>query len=86
MRTTVDLPDELLREAQNRAASEGVQLQDFIERSVRRALAEQTSVGRRRLTFPLHRSAHPGVLTSGVVRRAEEAAANLEDTSIAGVV
>lgn len=73
MRTTVDLPDKLLREAENRAASEGVQLQDFIERSVRRALAEQTSVGRRRLTFPLHRSAHPGVLTSDVVRRAEEA-------------
>jgi hypothetical protein len=86
MRTTVDLPDELFREAETRAALEGVPLPHFIERSLRLALSGQTSPGRLRLTFPLHRSAHPGALTSDLVRIAEEASANQEDTSLADAV
>ena len=86
MRATVELPEALFQEVGVRAASEGVPLREFIEQSLRRALAEPAAAGRRRLTFPLHRSAHPGVLRSEVVRSAEDAAAGLEDTILANLV
>jgi hypothetical protein len=38
MRTTLDLPDELFREAKARAALEGVKLKDLMERFVRQGL------------------------------------------------
>ena len=86
MRATVELPETLLHEVGIRAASEGVPMRDFIEQSLRRALAEPASAGRRRLTFPLHRSTQPGVLRSEVVRDAEEAAASREDSILANLV
>lgn len=86
METTIELPDDLLREADARAALEGVQLRDFIERGLRLVLAEQTNTGRRRLSFPLHRSACPGALTPDLVRSAEQAAAQQEDDSLAGAL
>lgn len=73
MRTTVDLPDDLLQAAQERAAAEGLHLREYIERTLRVALAESMSRGAGRVTFPLHRSSKPGALTENLVRAAEEA-------------
>ena len=39
MRTTMDLSDELLREAKKRAADEGIPLRDVVEDALRRHLA-----------------------------------------------
>jgi hypothetical protein len=62
MRTTIDLNDELLREAKRRAATEGVTLRELIERSLRTLL--KTSAPRRsyRLVFkPVRGKPRPGV-------------------------
>jgi hypothetical protein len=42
MRTTVDLPDELLRQAKARAALEGMKLKDLIAHYIARGLAGST--------------------------------------------
>jgi hypothetical protein len=42
MRTTVDLPDELLRQAKARAALDGVKLKDLIARYVEEGLRGRT--------------------------------------------
>jgi len=86
MRTTVDISDELFRQAKARAALEGLRLRDLIERGLRLALAEQGSGAPRRVAFPLLRSSQPGALTSEAVRAAEETAAQQEDAEGAGPV
>jgi hypothetical protein len=55
MRTTVDLPDQLLRAAKARAAEHGERLKDVFERALTRELAQSTP-GRqrgRRVELPL---------------------------------
>jgi hypothetical protein len=86
MRTTVDISDELFRQAKARAALEGLRLRDLIERGLRLALAEQGYGAPGRVTFPLLRSLQPGVLTTEAVRTAEEDAARQEDADRAGPV
>lgn len=57
MRTTVDLPDELMRAAKARAATRGESLKELFERAV------STEIGRpqqgRRVSFPLVKSTGP---------------------------
>lgn len=85
MRTTIDLPDELLRQAKARAALEGVRLRDLIERGLRLALATASAPGApRRVAFPLHHSRRPGALTIEAVRHAEAQAQLDEDATHAG--
>jgi hypothetical protein len=64
MRTTVDLPDELMRAAKARAASRGESLKTLFERAV------ATEVGRprrcRRVSFPLVGSDGPTVTQAEV--------------------
>ena len=87
MRTTVDLPDNLFREAKAQAALEGVPLRDLIETGVRLALAQRSSPQRRkRIQFPLHRSKKPGTLRAAEFRDAEAKAALAEDAAHAGAV
>jgi hypothetical protein len=83
MRTTVDLPDDLLQAVEVRAGVEGLHIGEYIERTLRLALAESTSRGARRATFPLHRSATPGALTEKLVRAAEEVSVQEEDSTLA---
>jgi hypothetical protein len=85
MRTTVDLPDELFRQAKAQAALEGTPLRDLIETGVRLALA-QRKPGRKlqRVRFPLHRSKKPGSLRAADFRAAEAAVAIAEDVAHAG--
>jgi plasmid stability protein len=61
MKTTLDLPDELMRAAKIRAAKEGRRLKDFVADLLRRGLAEEPkSAGRikRKVRLPLVECAH----------------------------
>jgi hypothetical protein len=84
MRTTVDIPDELYRQAESKAAREGVPVGDLIAQALRRALGESPVAGRQRIAFPLIHSAQPGTLGVEQVQAAEEAAAKQEDAARAG--
>ena len=55
MRTTLDLPDDLMRTVKLRAASEGRKLKDVIAESLRRGLAEEAPSRpvRHRVALPL---------------------------------
>ncbi|MBL8251455.1 MAG: hypothetical protein JNK31_07290 [Candidatus Competibacter sp.] len=87
MRTTVDLPDELFRQAKARAALEGVRLRDLVEKGVRLALAAPLATGaRKRVEFPLHCSLQPKTLSIEEVYRADEQARLEEDASLGGAL
>jgi plasmid stability protein len=61
MKTTLDLPDELMRAAKIRAANEGRRLQDVVADLLRRGLAEEPkSAGRmqRKVRLPMVACAH----------------------------
>ena len=49
MRTTVELPDELLAQAKSSAALEGISLRDFFISAVRQKLARPARKGRMQL-------------------------------------
>jgi plasmid stability protein len=63
VKTTLDLPDELMRSVKIRAVQENRKLKDMLAELLRRGLAsaEQDSAGvvRNRASFPLIRCAHP---------------------------
>lgn len=62
MRTTIDLNDELLRQAKRRAADEGVPLREIIERALRAQLAGT----QRRKKYRLRWKTVKGALQPGV--------------------
>ena len=53
MRTTIDLPDELLRQARTRAAEEGTTLTALLAEGLRLRLNESAGTRRRRRKLPL---------------------------------
>jgi hypothetical protein len=53
MRTTVDLPDELLRQARQRAAREGITLTALLADGLRLRLAGRSPKSRRRQRLPV---------------------------------
>jgi Arc/MetJ family transcription regulator len=61
MRTTIDLPDELFRQAKARAALDGMRLKDlitrFVEQGLRGGALSAAPVRRRRSELPLARAA-----------------------------
>ena len=63
MRTTVDLPPDLLTEAKERAAREGRSLSEVVSDAVRNSFARVTSTGRRAVRLPTFAGAgvQPGV-------------------------
>ncbi len=72
MRTTVDLPDDLYRQAKAQAALAGVHLRDLVEEGLRTVLGGLPKAeSPRRVVFPLHHSRNPGVLSVKDVRKAE---------------
>lgn len=62
MKTTLDLPEELVREMKIRAASEGRKLRDVATEVIQRGLAQQlpkTEQVKKRVNFPLIKCKHP---------------------------
>jgi hypothetical protein len=72
MRASIEIPDELMRQAEAQAAREGVQLRDLIERGLRLVVAERRHTGRRRVSLPLLPSTRSGTLTAEAVRSAQD--------------
>jgi Arc/MetJ family transcription regulator len=69
MRTTIDLPDELLRQAKAKAALDGMKLKDLITRFVEQGLEQGTPrstapLRRRRSELPVARAATGRMLPS----------------------
>ncbi len=65
MRTTVELPSDLMRAAKARAAAEGRSLKDFLARAVAHELGSSTApVTRGRVTLPLIGPVKPSVEVS----------------------
>jgi hypothetical protein len=81
MRTTVDIPEDLYRQAQSKAAQTGIPVGELVACVLRRALGETPPGKRQRMSFPLVHSARPGVLSVQQVPDAEEAAALQEDAT-----
>ncbi len=82
MRTTVDLPDDLYRQAKAEAALRGTPVRDLIEEGLRRVLASPSIAQEaRRVSFPLIHSARPGSMSVDAMRRAEEQSFADEDLS-----
>ena len=76
MKTTLDIPDDLFREAKSRAALKGTKLKDLVADGLRLVLAGGvTRSAPRRVQFPIIK-ARPGapVITKQMVDVAEEQA------------
>lgn len=61
-RTTVRLPEDLVRRPKRKAAAEGRSLTALIEDGLRRVLNERTSAGRQRRVLPPVSSAKGGLM------------------------
>jgi len=61
MKTTLDLPDDLVRAVKIRAVEEHKKLKDFVADLLRRGLAQERSTTkvRKRVKLPLIKCAHP---------------------------
>lgn len=66
MRTTVQLPDDLLRRAKKKAAAEGRTLTSLIEEGLRGVVAERPDDGRRKKRVTLPVSTATGGLMPGL--------------------
>lgn len=75
MRTTLDLPDELLKRAKIAAVERGVTLRELVGSALRKdlAAAPPPEAEKQRVRFPLFSSARPGSLdlTNADLARAE---------------
>lgn len=52
MKTTIDLPDELVKQARRVARQEGATLRALVEEGLQRSLEARRQAGRRQLDFP----------------------------------
>jgi hypothetical protein len=60
MKTTIELPDDLMREIKVRAAREDRTLKDLIAELLRRGMASaEREVGGTRMQFPIIKTSHP---------------------------
>lgn len=93
MKTTVELPDELVREVKMRAAREGRRLKDVMAEVVRRGLADPSQRTRTipsRVRLPLVQCVHPATpdqemtpeRTAQILLAAEVSAAGAADESL----
>ncbi len=71
MRTTLDLPDNLMRELKARAALEGVKLKDYFAHIVQAALQRPASGGAQSARSPVPVFKRPGVKAMPAMSNAE---------------
>jgi hypothetical protein len=73
MKTTLEIPDDLFREAKAKAATEGRKLKDVVADALRAAIRQESAAKHdlRTTRFPILKSGKPGTLTVEEVRRAE---------------
>ena len=70
MRTTVELPDRLFREAKSKAAKEGVPLKALFTRALEREIESPKMSPKVRLQFPLvHRDIDPAILLPALTKQ-----------------
>jgi plasmid stability protein len=83
MKTTLDLPDELMRSVRIRAARENRKLKDVVAELLRRGLAQPTDAGRpaRRVHLPLVRTSHASPTQEVTPERAADALVDEEARS-----
>lgn len=76
MKTTVEIDDELYRQAKVLAAQQGTTIKELMQRGLRLAMGiEEAPVRRHHVQFPLIKSKNPGrIVTAEEVRRAIEEA------------
>ncbi|MGA2537464.1 MAG: hypothetical protein ABSF53_15710 [Terracidiphilus sp.] len=60
MRTTIDIPDELLKDAKRKALEEDTTLRQLVIEGLK--LRSGVAKGRQRIEFPIIRSKNPGTL------------------------
>lgn len=73
MRTTLDLPDALVKRAKIEAVERGMTLRELVSVALARELtAPSAEPAARRLSFPLIPSKRPGSLTAAEVAREQE--------------
>ena len=72
MKTTVEIDDELYRQAKVLAAQQGITVKELMQRGLRLAMGiEAAPVRRHHVQFPLIKSKNPGrIVTAEEVRRA----------------
>lgn len=74
MRTTIELPDELLKRAKIAAVERGVSLKDLVREALAKDLSAAATPAPRRVKFPIFPSKRPGSLhlTNADIARLEE--------------
>ena len=74
MRTTVEIPDALLRQAKLVAVEQRTTLKDLIAKGLDAILNKQLKPNGKRLEFPLYKGKNPGSLnlTNEMIRQLEE--------------
>lgn len=83
MRTAVDIPDELFRQAKAQAALEGTTFKELVARGLRLAM-EISEKTEQNVSFPILKSGSPGVIGSAEVKQAIQELERGDDTD-AGV-
>jgi hypothetical protein len=72
VKTTIEIPDELFRQAKAQAALEGIRLRDLVVRGLQMALDPPATGRSRRIELPILKSGSPGVLNAAQVTAALE--------------
>jgi len=68
MRTTIEIPDELFREAKSQAALRGQTLKEFVEEGIRMVLGHPPAPKPTRVSFPLLPAGTRKTITAEEVR------------------
>ncbi len=73
MKTTLEIPDDLFREAKVKAALEGRKLKDLVAEGLRLRIAQSARVNPRTVQFPLlkSKSKHPLKIPDDIASRLE---------------
>jgi hypothetical protein len=85
MKTTLDLPDDLIREIKLRAVREDRKLKDLVAELLRSGLAEsEPNASRRRVHFPLFQTGEPTSNSTFAPERIARLLLELDSDEVAG--